>query len=164
LVRLLLADDDARLRSLLVSRIRDADATLAILEAEDGAQAVQLGLQRRPQIALLDVNMPRLGGIETAITLQELRPEMRIALQTGDPVSHRDRARDLRLPLFDKLDFDAVLMWLQLRTLQKRRLRCSACGYGIVRATPPERCPMCQGEQTWVHAPWRPFSRTVGVT
>jgi len=38
------------------------------------------------------------------------------------------------------------------------RLECSACGYGIARATPPERCPMCQSVDAWVHMPWRPFS------
>jgi rubrerythrin len=37
-------------------------------------------------------------------------------------------------------------------------LTCSACGYGIARATPPERCPMCQREATWLHRPWRPFT------
>jgi hypothetical protein len=46
------------------------------------------------------------------------------------------------------------------RRSPRRDLHCAACGYGIVRAAPPERCPMCQGEQTWVHAPWRPFSST----
>lgn len=33
----------------------------------------------------------------------------------------------------------------------KRRLACAACGYGVVRAAPPARCPMCQAE-----GPWRP--------
>ena len=38
-------------------------------------------------------------------------------------------------------------------------LECSSCGYGIARSTPPERCPMCQAVDGWVHTPWRPFSR-----
>ena len=37
-------------------------------------------------------------------------------------------------------------------------LRCSACGYEIAHATPPERCPMCQRETTWIHRLWRPFN------
>ena len=41
---------------------------------------------------------------------------------------------------------------------RKLSLECSSCGYGIVRAAPPERCPMCQAE-VWVHPPWRPFRR-----
>jgi uncharacterized OB-fold protein len=37
-------------------------------------------------------------------------------------------------------------------------LRCSACGYGIARSTPPDRCPMCQSEDAWVYAGQRPFA------
>ena len=42
--------------------------------------------------------------------------------------------------------------------LQKLNLVCSACGYGIARAEPPERCPMCHAVDSWGHLPWRPFS------
>jgi rubrerythrin len=42
--------------------------------------------------------------------------------------------------------------------LQTIALTCSACGYGIARRMPPERCPMCQREATWIHRPWRPFT------
>jgi rubrerythrin len=38
-------------------------------------------------------------------------------------------------------------------------LECGVCGYAAACAALPERCPMCQGEGAWVHAPWRPFSR-----
>lgn len=38
-------------------------------------------------------------------------------------------------------------------------LECSACGYGIVRSAPPERCPMCQSEDAWLYTSRRPFSR-----
>ena len=81
-VRLLLADDHPPIRSLLAAFVRDTVDGIEVLVAMDGAEAVQLGLQQRPQIALLDVNMPRLGGIEVAITLRELRPQMRVALHT----------------------------------------------------------------------------------
>ena len=153
---LLLADDDAGLRALLGARARNAVADLAILEAEDGAEAVRLGLQRRPQLALLDVQMPRLGGIEAAITLRELHPHLRIALHTADPSAHRERARDERLPLFDKLELERVLRWLELQAeaiAPKPARTCSVCGYGVARSAPPERCPMCQGTGTWLPTP-----------
>lgn len=167
---LLLADDDARLRSLLAARARDAVEELTVFEAEDGAEAVQVGLQQRPHLALLDVQMPRLGGIEAAITLRELHPQMRLALCTADPDAHRERARRQRLPLFDKLKVERALRWLELqgeacshpplraRPAQKLSLECSVCGYGVSCSAPPERCPMCQHERTWIHTPWRPFS------
>jgi CheY-like chemotaxis protein len=162
-IELLLADDDAALRTLLAARAADVVAALRVVEAEDGAEAIRIGLERRPQLALLDVNMPRLGGMEAAITLRELRPQTRVALHSGDPRPHRERAREHRLPLFDKLDLDRSIRWLELqmralaepsrlaRTAPTRDLECSVCGYGVVRSAPPERCPMCQTEGQWVH-------------
>jgi len=158
-IALLLADDEPGVRSLLAARARHALAGLTVLEAEDGAHALELGLRQRPQIALLDVQMPRLDGIAAAITLRELQPQLRLALHTADPNAHRDTARELRLPLFDKLDADGPIRWLELqvRTLLEPSagltLECRACGYGAARPVPPERCPMCQGRGTWIHRP-----------
>lgn len=170
-VRLLLADDDASLRSLMAARAYAIADALVVLEAGDGAEAIQIGLQRQPQLALIDVNMPRLGGIAVAMTLRELRPQMRLALHTADPLAHRDRARECGLPLFDKLELDRVVGWLERQTQsfaepsalrQRRSLECSACGYGIVRSVPPSRCPMCQREDAWIHSPWRPYAADRG--
>jgi CheY-like chemotaxis protein len=165
-VQLLVADDDPHVRSLVAARACGVADALDVLEAGDGAEAIQIALQQAPQLALLDVNMPRLGGIEVAVSLRELRPQMRFALYTADPFTHRERARECHLPLFDKLELDRVVRWLGLqarsfvgpRAQQKRSLLCSACGYGIARFAPPERCPMCQGEGTWIHAAWRPYT------
>lgn len=158
-VRLLLADDDAAVRSLLASYARATVESFEVLEASDGAEAVQLGLQQRPQIAVLDVDMPRLGGIEAAITLRELQPPMRVALQTADPRLHRARASVYRLPLFDKSEVDHALSWLAVQAracgagVAKRTLECPSCGYGIACWRPPARCPMCQGEEGWIRGP-----------
>lgn len=156
-VKLLVADDEPSLRALLATRAGLAIEGLAVLEAEDGAAAVQVGLQQRPGLALLDVQMPRLGGIEAAVTLRELQPDLRIALCTAQPDAHRLRARELGLPLFDKLDVDRAMRWLELQAravraaaAKTRSLWCSACGYGVARPTPPPRCPMCQRERSWV--------------
>lgn len=94
-IRILIADDEASLRSLLALKLRDSVGGVEVLEAIDGAEAVQLGLQQYPRIALLDVSMPRLGGIEAALALRSLRPAMEIALQSGDAGEHRVRAADL---------------------------------------------------------------------
>jgi CheY-like chemotaxis protein len=107
-IALLLADDDAGMRSLVSASVRG----LEILEAEDGAEAIQRGLQQQPQLALLDVNMPLVDGIEAAIVLRELLPQLRLALYSGDTDTHRERAHDLGLPLFDKSDLDRATRWI----------------------------------------------------
>jgi CheY-like chemotaxis protein len=165
---LLLADDEPGLRTLFAVRATHAVEGLSVLEAEDGAQAVQIGLQQQPGVALLDVQMPRLGGIEAAIALRELHPQIRLAVCTSDPAAHRDRAREQRLLLFDKIDLDRPIRWLELQVRalhatrrprpQRLNLECVVCGYGAARPEPPERCPMCQSEGSWQQTPWLPFS------
>ena len=167
-VQLLIADDDASARSQLGASIRDLARELVVLEAEDGARAIELGLRRRPDIALLDIDMPRLGGVEAAITLRALQPQMRLGLQSGEAPAHRlRRARDHHLPLFSKLELNRTLDWLhaQVEWCLERRLEsgfyrkssfvCRVCGYGAVRVGAPARCPMCHAESMWTEAPWR---------
>jgi CheY-like chemotaxis protein len=157
-VQLLVADDDVLTRSQLALCVRDTVGGVLVLEAEDGAEAIQLGLQQRPEIALLDIEMPRLGGIEAAVTLRELHPRIRLGLRTGDPLVHRERAHEHGLPLFGKLELDRTLFWLRAQVERyaepppKLNLRCTRCGYGVLRSTPPRRCPMCQAEDAWLYA------------
>src|SRR5581483_1758668 len=114
-VQLLVADDDPAARSLIVALASARVDSLGVLEAADGADAVEIGLERRPQIALLDVEMPRLDGIEAALVLRELQPRMALALHTGAPLEHRARAREHGLLLFDKIDPDGAVAWLELQ-------------------------------------------------
>ena len=103
--------------------------------------------------SFLDINMPKLGGIEVAFTLRELEPTMHVALQTAGPHVHSNLAHDHRVPLFDKLEPQRALAWLDTqvkawadgqlhaRPPAKRALECSSCGYGIACWAPPARCP-----------------------
>jgi len=120
-LRILIADDEASFRSLLAMKLRDSIAGVEVIEAIDGAEAVQLGLQQHPRIALLDVSMPRLGGVEAALTLRNLQPAMEIALQSGDTDAHRVRATDMGLPLFDKRDLEQPLAWIEARASDRSR-------------------------------------------
>lgn len=174
-IRLLLADDDADLRARVAARVHGLDESVAVYEADDGAEAVQLGLQLRPQLALLDADLPVLGGVDAALTLRELEPAMRLGVHTDDPRTHREQARAHRLPLFDKVELEHAVGWLEAQVRacsagrprrQLRRLRsleCSACGYGVMCAGAPDRCPMCQVEDGWVHGP-SPRRELEGVT
>jgi len=118
---ILIADDESSFRSFLAMKLRDSVADVEVLEAIDGAEAVQLVLQQHPLIALLDVSMPRLGGVEAALTLRRLRPTMEIALQSGEAEKHRVRATDLGLPLFDKRDLEQPLAWIEARASDRSR-------------------------------------------
>jgi DNA-binding NarL/FixJ family response regulator len=75
--RILLADDHAVVRRGL-KLVLDAEPDLAVVaEASDGAEAVQIATEEDIDLAILDVTMPRLTGIQAARRISEQRPELR---------------------------------------------------------------------------------------
>jgi len=167
-IRVLFADDDKGVRTLFVALLRAAPGVASVIEAKDGAEAVEFGCDQRLDVAVLDLNKPRLDGVETAIRLRALQPRLQIALQSSDLELLGKRADGLELTLFDKRDFDRLLDWVERQAkhayaggegdggvrlaprARKVDLCCSGCGYGIVRHAPPTRCPMCGVEASWV--------------
>jgi DNA-binding NarL/FixJ family response regulator len=77
---LLLADDHAMVRRGL-RLILDAEPDLEVVaEAGDGAEAVQRALKEDVDLAVLDVSMPRLTGLQAAREIARRRPDVRILM------------------------------------------------------------------------------------
>jgi DNA-binding NarL/FixJ family response regulator len=75
--RILLADDHGLVRRGL-RLILDAQPDLEVAgEAGDGAEAVKLALNPDIDLAILDISMPRMTGLQAARELQQRRPELR---------------------------------------------------------------------------------------
>jgi DNA-binding NarL/FixJ family response regulator len=73
----LLADDHPMVRRGL-RFVLDAEPDLEVVaEAGDGAEAVELGMSDEVDLAVLDVSMPRLTGLQAAAELKRRRPELR---------------------------------------------------------------------------------------
>jgi DNA-binding NarL/FixJ family response regulator len=78
--RVLLADDHAVVRRGL-RLVLDAEPDLKVVaEAGDGAEAIERGLEDDVDLAILDVSMPRLTGIQAARELSRRRPELRLLM------------------------------------------------------------------------------------
>lgn len=68
----LIADDEAPMRDQLRARLHEAWPELRIVaEAANGAEAVALALEHKPDIAFLDIRMPGMGGIDAARQMYE---------------------------------------------------------------------------------------------
>ncbi|WP_223777053.1 response regulator transcription factor [Streptomyces sp. 135] len=66
MIRTLVADDQAVVRTGFVNLLGTQDDIQVVAEAEDGAQAVRLAAEHRPDLVLLDIRMPRKNGIDAA--------------------------------------------------------------------------------------------------
>lgn len=80
-MRILLVDDHALFRDGVASLL-DAWGHDVVGQASDGVQAVALADKLDPQLVLLDVRMPTLGGIETVRRIKLSHPEMSIVMLT----------------------------------------------------------------------------------
>jgi DNA-binding NarL/FixJ family response regulator len=78
--RILVADDHPIVRSGLRT-VLDAQPDLEVVaEAEDGSEAVRLGLSEDLHLAILDVSMPKTTGIQAAAELHARRPELKLLM------------------------------------------------------------------------------------
>jgi two-component system response regulator NreC len=80
-IRILLADDHVMLRQGLRALLEQAGMVVSG-EASDGQEALRLAHAQPPDVAVLDIGMPHLNGLETARRLREVVPQTKIVLLT----------------------------------------------------------------------------------
>jgi DNA-binding NarL/FixJ family response regulator len=81
-VRVLVADDHALVREGIRALLLAADDLEVVGEAADGQQAIEETLRLDPDVVLLDVAMPGLGGLEAALAIRRERPRTRVLVLT----------------------------------------------------------------------------------
>ena len=81
-VDILLADDHGVLRAGLRALLNAEQDLSVVGEAATGDEVLQLAAELRPDIVLLDLNMPGPGGIEVTRRLREVLPETRVLVLT----------------------------------------------------------------------------------
>src|SRR5262245_23607900 len=80
-IRLLLAEDHVMVRQGVRVLLEQAEMVV-IGEASDGEEALQLAHTHQPEVAILDIAMPHLNGLETARRLREAVPQTKIIVLT----------------------------------------------------------------------------------
>ncbi|MEU8580351.1 response regulator transcription factor [Streptomyces abikoensis] len=71
MIRVLIADDEPMVRAGVRAVLATDPGLTVVAEAGDGAEAVELVRRHRPDVAVLDVRMPRVGGIEALASLPD---------------------------------------------------------------------------------------------
>ncbi|HEX7275779.1 MAG TPA: response regulator, partial [Acidimicrobiales bacterium] len=82
-IRVLLADDTASVRMLLRGTLEASTAFEVVGEAGDGAQAVAMAAALQPDMVLLDLAMPILGGMEAIPQIRSCAPGARVVVVSG---------------------------------------------------------------------------------
>jgi DNA-binding NarL/FixJ family response regulator len=77
-IRILLADDHALVRAGFCSLLEKIPFVQVIAEAEEGREAVELARKHRPDIALIDIAMPKLNGLEAVARITKESPNTRV--------------------------------------------------------------------------------------
>lgn len=79
-LRLLLADDHTLVRAGLRALLDGMDGVTVVAEADNGEQAVALAQALAPDVALLDITMPSLNGLQAAERILEQSPPPRVVI------------------------------------------------------------------------------------
>jgi DNA-binding NarL/FixJ family response regulator len=82
MIRLLVVDDHPVVRTGIVGMIASQDDFVIVGEAEDGAQAVVLASELKPDVVLMDLRMPGMDGVEAIEALQGQYPEAQVLVLT----------------------------------------------------------------------------------
>ncbi len=81
-VRVVLADDQRLVRESLATLLGLLDGIELLATASDGEEALALTAEHDPDVVLMDLRMPRMGGIEATSRLRESHPEVRVIALT----------------------------------------------------------------------------------
>ncbi|NJN96379.1 MAG: response regulator transcription factor [Anaerolineales bacterium] len=79
-ITLLIVDDSQDSRQAIRAAIAYSDQIIVVGEATNGEEALELTGRLQPDVILLDVMMPRLNGIQTAVSISKLYPAIKIIM------------------------------------------------------------------------------------
>ena len=109
-LNILIADDEAPARNRLRDLLAEIDNVAIVAEAKNGIEAIDLALETKPDLLLLDIRMPVMDGIEAAQHAQKLEPKPHIIFTTAFDV--------YAIKAFDLNAIDYLLKPIRLERLQ----------------------------------------------
>jgi len=82
MIKVLLADDHSIVRAGLRRIVEESGDMEVIAEASDGREAVRQALEKKPDVAVIDISMPGLDGLEVVSQLQHYYPKLPLLILT----------------------------------------------------------------------------------
>jgi DNA-binding NarL/FixJ family response regulator len=79
-VRVLLADDHALVRAGIRALLQSLEGVTVVAETGNGTEVLEFARAHHPDVVLLDISMPGLGGLEVSAQLRDALPEVRVVI------------------------------------------------------------------------------------
>jgi DNA-binding NarL/FixJ family response regulator len=83
MIRVLIADDHDFVRSALGDLLAATDDIRVVAECPDGCDVVETSTRTAPDVVLMDLAMPVMGGLAATAALRTAQPEVRVIVLTG---------------------------------------------------------------------------------
>lgn len=80
--KVLIADDHALVREGIAAFLKLCEDVEVIAEASDGLEAIEKTNKYRPDIVIMDINMPKLGGLEATVEIKKMHPHIKVLVLT----------------------------------------------------------------------------------
>jgi DNA-binding NarL/FixJ family response regulator len=110
-IRVLIVDDHAGYAASLTAILSGNPRLVVVGRAADGLDAIELARLLRPDVVVMDVNMPRLDGFSASRLIRRDREDVRIVIVSGEPrLDHPSRARQAGADVYLPKDVDFVTL------------------------------------------------------
>ena len=83
MIRVLIADDHDFVRSAIGDLLAATDDIRVVAECRDGCDVVEASIRTTPDVVLMDLSMPVMGGLEATAALRAAQPDARVIVLTG---------------------------------------------------------------------------------
>lgn len=124
-IRVLLVEDHAVVRQGLIALLSSIPDIQVVGSAVDGAEAVEIFAKCNPDITLMDLQLPKLGGVEAIIKIRADHPGARFIVLTtfdGDEDIYRAMQAGAKAYLLKGMDFEELLTTIRAVDAGKGRI------------------------------------------
>jgi DNA-binding NarL/FixJ family response regulator len=84
-MKIVIADDSSLMRDRIKSLLNSFNTIFEVYEAKNGLEALQLIMEKEPDLAILDIRMPEMNGIEVLKEIRELKMKVKACIITNYP-------------------------------------------------------------------------------